>query len=123
MNRAQWDAPRIGRLGVFVTVVEGGGFGAAATRLNLTQPAVRFHIRALRKLVGDPLFVAPRRGVDLTDIGEQRFRFARSINGVAVKLASRVAAIHAGRLWFGATSARGRYLAGKPLSELHELRP
>ena len=63
MNRQQWDALGIGRLGIFVPVVESGGFGAAAARLNLTQPAVSFHIRAIKELVGDPLFVAPRRGV------------------------------------------------------------
>ncbi|MDB5873218.1 MAG: transcriptional regulator, LysR family [Ramlibacter sp.] len=41
---------------VFVTVVECGGFSAAARKLNRTQPAVTYAIKKLEEEVGGPLF-------------------------------------------------------------------
>jgi DNA-binding transcriptional LysR family regulator len=44
------------RLAVFKSVVEYGGFNAAANRLGIAQPSVSAHVKALERRIGQPLF-------------------------------------------------------------------
>ncbi|MCC6888492.1 MAG: LysR family transcriptional regulator [Hyphomicrobiales bacterium] len=65
------------RLTVFKSVVERGGFNAAATQLGIAQPSVGAHIRALEVQVGQPLFVRQRGSRPrLTKAGEALYAFA-----------------------------------------------
>ena len=65
------------RLTVFKSVVELGGFNAAATQLGIAQPSVGAHIRALESQVGQPLFHRQRGSRPrLTKAGEALYTFA-----------------------------------------------
>jgi LysR family transcriptional regulator, low CO2-responsive transcriptional regulator len=65
------------RLSVFKSVVDLGGFNAAASELGIAQPSVGAHIRALESQIGQPLFQR-RRGSrpKLTKAGEALYSFA-----------------------------------------------
>lgn len=67
------------RLLVFVTVVEQRGYSAAAARLELSQPTVSFHIKALERACGVKLLTYRNRTVALTPEGEAAYRSARAI--------------------------------------------
>lgn len=65
------------RLAVFVAVVDNAGFSAAASALNVSQPSVSAHIRALEKSVRGPLFErVPGRAPRLTDSGRTLYAYA-----------------------------------------------
>ncbi|MBX9776038.1 MAG: LysR family transcriptional regulator [Xanthobacteraceae bacterium] len=65
------------RLSVFKSVVDRGGFNAAATELGIAQPSVGAHIRALESQVGQPLFLRQRGSrPKLTKAGEALYTFA-----------------------------------------------
>lgn len=65
------------RLSVFKSVVDRGGFNAAAAELGIAQPSVGAHIRALEVQVGQPLFHRQRGSrPKLTKAGEALYTFA-----------------------------------------------
>jgi DNA-binding transcriptional LysR family regulator len=61
--------PKIRQLQCFLAAVEEGSFRAAAQRLNMTQPPFSRQIRELEAVVGGPLFLRTRSGVELTERG------------------------------------------------------
>ncbi|MES2534317.1 MAG: LysR family transcriptional regulator [Pseudomonadota bacterium] len=66
------------RLEVFVAVVEARGFSAAAAALNITQPSVSVHMRALETKVGAALFERqPGVSPQLTDAGRRLYGYAQ----------------------------------------------
>jgi len=66
------------RLEVFVAVVDHAGFGAAAAALNIAQPSVSAHIRALEDKVGAPLFERmPGQAPKLTEAGRTLYAYAQ----------------------------------------------
>lgn len=64
-------------LETFCAVVAAGSLNVAAERLHLSQPAVSKQIRALEGELGVQLFLRGSRGVELTPVGQQVYRFAR----------------------------------------------
>lgn len=64
-------------LHVFVTVVDQGGFTAAARILHRTQAAVSLQIKRLEELVGVSLIMRPQRSFRLTPEGELLLDYAR----------------------------------------------
>jgi DNA-binding transcriptional LysR family regulator len=65
------------RLTVFKSVVDRGGFNAAATELGIAQPSVGAHVRALETQLGQPLFHRQRGSRPrLTKAGEALYTFA-----------------------------------------------
>jgi LysR family glycine cleavage system transcriptional activator len=69
MNRASHRPLAIGQLRAFEAVARRLAFGAAATELHLTQPAVSRQIRTLEDELGGPLFLRGTRHVELTGAG------------------------------------------------------
>jgi DNA-binding transcriptional LysR family regulator len=70
-----WD-DRIGRrlklkdLQTLMAVVEAGGMGKAADRLNYSQPAVSQAIASLERTLGERLLERGRKGIELTPYGD-----------------------------------------------------
>jgi len=70
---------RFYELTVFITVVEAGGFSAAARRLGDSQSGVSKAIGSLEKRLGLPLFNRSTRGVTLTDQGQKYYGRAKPL--------------------------------------------
>lgn len=68
-TEVQGRRPDLQHLSTFLAVVEAGGFGRAAQRLGLSQPAVSHRIGRLEEQLGTELFEQPRRRIILTDAG------------------------------------------------------
>ncbi len=67
------------RLRIFVTVVECGNFTAASRILGITQPAVSQNVAELERILGTPLLLRTKAGVELTEKGKQFLGYARQI--------------------------------------------
>jgi DNA-binding transcriptional LysR family regulator len=66
-------------LRTFVAVAELASFSRAAEQLHLAQPAVSQHVKRLERDVGAAVLRRSTRRVELTAVGEQLLRRARSI--------------------------------------------
>ena len=68
------------QLEVFKNIVETGTFSRAASRLNISQPSVSMHIRALEIRLQQPVFSRHHgRAPTLTDIGRRVFDHAEDL--------------------------------------------
>jgi DNA-binding transcriptional LysR family regulator len=63
------DALELRHLRTFVAVAETLNISEAARRLRVTQPALSRHIQSLEHIVGHPLFIRHRNGLQLTAAG------------------------------------------------------
>jgi LysR family transcriptional regulator, low CO2-responsive transcriptional regulator len=73
----------LAQLQSFVLVARLGSVKAAAAELEVTEPAVSVAVAALRKELGDELFVREGRGIALTQGGRRLARLATEILGLA----------------------------------------
>lgn len=67
----------------FVAVAREGSFGAAATRLGVSQPTVSTAVRRLEATVGRPLLVRDRDGVRPTELGRRLLAHAVAVVSAA----------------------------------------
>lgn len=63
----------------FLTILDTGNFGRAAERLNVTQSTVSTRIKSLEDLLGRPMFIRSKAGVQVTAAGEQFKRAAETM--------------------------------------------
>lgn len=68
-----------GLLRAFLAVVESGGFGRAARRLNRTQSTLSMQIKRLEELIGQPLIDRALRPPRPTPAGEALLPYAREL--------------------------------------------
>jgi DNA-binding transcriptional LysR family regulator len=73
----------LAQLQSFVLVARFGSVKAAAAELEVTEPAVSVAVAALRKELGDELFVRQGRGIALTPGGRRLAALASEILGLA----------------------------------------
>ena len=73
----------LAQLQSFVLVARLGSVKAAAAELEVSEPAVSVAVAALRKELGDPLFVRDGRGIALTPGGRRLAALAGEILGLA----------------------------------------
>src|SRR4051795_7136977 len=73
----------LAQLQSFVLVARHGSVKAAAAELEVTEPAVSVAVAALRRELGDELFVRSGRGVALTPGGRRLGALATEILGLA----------------------------------------
>jgi DNA-binding transcriptional LysR family regulator len=73
----------LAQLQSFVLVARHGSVKAAAAELEVTEPAVSVAVAALRKELGDELFVREGRGIALTPGGRRLAALAGEILGLA----------------------------------------
>lgn len=74
------------QLRTFCIVAKNLHFTRAAEELNLSQPAVSHHIKALEKEIGEPLFLREKDGIWLTPIGETFYEHATKILDIVDEL-------------------------------------
>ncbi|MHB1135153.1 MAG: LysR family transcriptional regulator [Chloroflexota bacterium] len=67
------------QLYIFRTVAGTRSYSRAAEVLFLSQPAISMQVRALEKSVGLPLFERKRRGLQLTEAGEELLSYGERI--------------------------------------------
>jgi DNA-binding transcriptional LysR family regulator len=82
----------LAQLQSFVLVARHGSVKAAAAELEVTEPAVSVAVSALRKELGDELFVRHGRGIALTPGGRRLAALATEILGLAEQARRSVAA-------------------------------
>jgi DNA-binding transcriptional LysR family regulator len=75
----------LAQLQSFVLVARHGSVKAAAAELDVTEPAVSVAVAALRKELGDELFVREGRGIALTPGGRRLAALASEILGLAAQ--------------------------------------
>ena len=61
---------KLNELRALMTVVEAGGIGKAADRLNYSQPAISKAIASLERTLGKRLLERSRKGIELTSYGD-----------------------------------------------------
>ncbi len=109
----------LAQLQSFVLVARHGSVKAAAAELRVTEPAVSVAVGALRKELGDELFVRTGRGIALTEGGRRLAALATEILGLAEQ-ARRSVASSERRIRVVATSLVAEHIA--PLLELFTAR-
>src|SRR4051812_21679287 len=87
----------LAQLQSFVLVARHGSVKAAAAELEVTEPAVSVAVSALRKELGDRLFVRQGRGIALTPGGRRLAALATEILGLAEQARRSVPASNEGR--------------------------
>src|SRR4051794_9561053 len=105
----------LAQLQSFVLVARHGSVKAAAAELEVTEPAVSVAVAALRRELGDELFVRSGRGIALTEGGRRLAALASEILGLAEQ-ARRSVASSERRIQVVATSLVAEHIA--PLIEL-----
>jgi DNA-binding transcriptional LysR family regulator len=85
------------RLLVFVTVVDRGGYSAAARQLNLTQSTVSHHVSELERACGAELVLYRDRSVHITAAGQEVYRAALSMLAEQDHLTASLADLKEGR--------------------------
>src|SRR5690349_2985404 len=113
-------------LRAFATVLELGGFSAAAEKLNLTQPAISLQIRQLETRLGVRLIERVGRRAQPTNAGRDLLghigRIDEAVQGAVEAVAPhRAGAIGRVRLGTGATACI--YLLPRVLREVREAFP
>jgi len=114
------------QLEAFATVVELGGFSAAAARLNLTQPAISFQIRQLERRLGARLLERIGRRAQPTAAGRALlphiYRIEETVAGAVEAMADHAHG-GAGRVRIGTGATACIYLLPPILNELRRRFP
>lgn len=100
------------RLRVFVTVVDHGGYSAAASQLGLAQPSVSYHVHALERALGAELAIYRDRAIHLTPEGEQVYRSAQTMLNEGDRLGDTIEQMRAGQM--------GRIAVGASIALEHQ---
>src|SRR6201986_3750487 len=78
------------QLRYFVAIAERGGFGAAASLLNVAQSALSRHVKQLEHEMGGALFERGARGVSVTESGKVLLARGRWLLGAVDDLKAEV---------------------------------
>jgi LysR family hydrogen peroxide-inducible transcriptional activator len=124
--RRDGPGPTLAQLRAFVAVAEELHFGAAATRLGISQPAVSGAVAGLEAALGCSLLERSTRRVLLTRVGEQVAQRARQILvslDALTEVACEAAEPHTGPLAIGVIPTVAPYLLPVLLPAAHAAFP
>jgi DNA-binding transcriptional LysR family regulator len=110
-------------LSIFMTVVESGGFSAAAQKLYMSQPSVSNHVRNLEQSLQTTLIDRSGPRIRPTAEGEVLVEYARRVfmlTEEAVAAIREVSGVQTGRLEVGGTTTVGTYLLPRLLARFRE---
>lgn len=110
----------------FLHIAELGNLSQAASRLNLSQPALSRQLKALEDAAGTRLLHRTGRGVQLTDAGEILATRARHIIDELEQLSSELVGLQeevGGSLCIGFPPAAGSRFAGPVIEAFHRQFP
>ncbi len=116
----------IHKLEVLCVVVELNSFSRAAKKLNITQPVVSAHIKALTDKFAVPLIVRNGRRIILTEDGERVYRWARELVSRTLEIEREMDDSHkgvVGRASVGASMTIGSYVLPALVSHFQRLHP
>ena len=111
------------RLSIFMTVVETGGFSAAAQKLYMSQPSVSNHVRNLEQSLQTTLIDRSGPRIRPTAEGEVLVEYARRVfllTEEAVAAIREVSGVQTGRLEVGGTTTVGTYLLPRLLARFRD---
>ncbi|MFG1879088.1 LysR family transcriptional regulator [Sphaerisporangium sp. NPDC049003] len=111
------------QLRTFVTIADSGGFGRAASVLRTSQPTVSQHVRALERVVGQPLVERTGRGTRFTAAGEVLLAEARRLLAAHDEAMGRLGVERAATLTVGATEHAADQVLPELLTELRSAFP
>ncbi len=112
--------PTLAQLRLFVAVADAGSFSGAADSLGLSQSTLSEGVRALEKILGQPLLLRGRGGVSLTPAGQAAVGHARDamIAVQDLQLAANPAQTLAGKLVVATYRSLGQQLLAPALALL-----
>lgn len=116
----------IHKLEVLCTVVELNSFSRAAQKLNITQPVVSAHIKALTDKFETPLIVKNGRRIALTEDGERVYRWAREVVSRTLEIEREMSDSQrgvVGRASVGASMTIGSYVLPALVAEFRRNHP
>ncbi|MEO3785155.1 LysR family transcriptional regulator [Actinocorallia sp. B10E7] len=111
------------RLGIFMTVVECGGFSAAASKLYLSQPSVSHQVRQLEQSLRTVLIDRSGSRIRLTPEGEVLLEYARRVfllADEAVAAIRRVSGLQTGTLVVGGSTTVASHLLPPALAAFRD---
>ncbi|NRQ35448.1 LysR family transcriptional regulator [Nonomuraea sp. NN258] len=114
------------RLWIFMTVVECGGFSAAAQKLYLSQPSVSHQVRQLEQALRTTLIDRSGARIRLTPEGEVMLEYAKRVfllADEAVAAIRQVSGLQIGSLVAGGTTTVGTYLLPPLLAAFRDRHP
>ncbi|MDW7675311.1 MAG: LysR family transcriptional regulator [Bacillota bacterium] len=101
------------QLHLFITVVELGGFTAAAEKLHISQSSVSIQVRRLEQNFGVDLFERNGRNLKLTEIGKELYQYSCKITNLAKETEQAIESykgLEKGTVRVGASTTPGNYL-------------
>jgi aminoethylphosphonate catabolism LysR family transcriptional regulator len=110
-------------LQAFHAVAREGGFTAAARSLNVSQPTISIHVKALEEQFGVELIHRHRHTLELTPVGQSLLTITQGLYGhedEAIKLLRSAQQLEAGVLKVGAI---GPYDVMELLQHFHDMHP
>lgn len=116
----------LNQLRTFYLVVSEKSVTKASQRLFVTQPAVTMQIKALEENLGFKLFHKIGKNIELTDTGENLFKYAKKIFEIVEELEYVIEGyreLRTGSLTIGTTRSFARHLMPGLLSRLQEKYP
>jgi len=114
------------RLWIFMTVVEEGGFSAAANKLYLSQPSVSNQVRQLEQALRTTLIDRSGARIRLTAEGEVLLEYAKRVfllADEAVTAIRQVSGLQSGTLVAGGSTTVGTYLLPPLLAAFRKEHP
>jgi len=116
--KLDWD-----RLKVFQTVAEAGSLNAAAKVLSRSYTKVSNDLDELERALGHQLFERSHRGLELTAVGEDILRSARSMADTVQAIVERASEKSSNHLVICAREGIATYWLARRLPELLSLQP